>query len=92
MTRQGDLWVAKTDLGDIKIKLTPLNDFGIIDHQVTLANGETVNNPMRVVANNKGSELIFTLFWMPGRTDKEFNEDANAVTEDLQTLKRIVEH
>jgi hypothetical protein len=58
---------------------------------VTFTNGETVYNPMRVIANNKGCEFSFTLFWMPGKTEKEFNEDAKAVTNDLQTLKKILE-
>ena len=92
MTKQGEFWIGKTDLGDIKIKFTPPNDFGIIDHQVTLASGVTVNNPMRAVANNEGCEFTFTLFWMPGRTEKEFNEDAKAVSADLQKLKEILEH
>lgn len=90
MTNQGDIWIGKTDIGDIQIKFSPPNVFGIIDHQVTLANGETVNNPMRAVANNKGCEFIFTLFWMPNRTEEEFNEDAEAVTQDLQQLKKIL--
>jgi hypothetical protein len=91
ISRQGDLWVGETDLGAIKIKFTPQNNFGIIDHQVTLTNGETVNNPMRVIANNKGCEFVFNLFRMPGRTDEEYNDDANAVKNDLQTLKNIME-
>src|SRR5688572_21556263 len=91
MTRQGDVWIGKTDNDDIKIKFAPHNDFGIIDHQVTFANGQKVYNPMRVIANNKGCEFSFTLFWMPDKTENEFNEDAKAVTEDLQTLKRVLE-
>ena len=92
MTNQGEFWVGKTDIGDIKIKFAPANDFGIVDHQVTLADGTTVNNPMRAIANNKGCEFTFTLFWMPNRTEKEFNEDAKAVTRDLQKLKEILEN
>lgn len=91
MTNQGDIWIGKTDIDDIKIKFTPSNAFGIIDHEVTLINGEAVNNPMRAVANNKGCEFIFTLFWMPNRTEEEFNDDAKAVTQDLQRLKKILE-
>lgn len=89
--RQDDSWIGESSLGAIKIKFTPQNDFGIIDHQVTLPSGETVNNPMRVVANGKGCEFIFTLFWLPGRTEQEFNEDAEAVASDLQKLKQILE-
>ena len=91
ISRQGDTWVAETELGTLKIKFTPKNDFGIIDHDVTLPNGETVTNPMRVLRNNKGSEFIFTLFRMPGRTDQEYEADAKAVTADLQQLKKILE-
>jgi hypothetical protein len=91
MTNQGQFWIGKTDLGDIRITFCPLNNFGIVDHEVTFANGATVNNPMRAVANNKGCEFIFTLFWMPDKTEEEFNEDAEAVTRDLQKLKEILE-
>lgn len=62
ISKQGDNWVAETEIGTIKIKFTPKNEFGIIDHVVTLSNGETVTNPMRVLRNNKGSEFIFTCF------------------------------
>lgn len=73
------------------MEFTPRNTFGIIDHQVTLENGNTVYNPMRVIANNKGCEFIFTLFWLPGRSEAEFNADAKAVTNDLHKLKEIIE-
>lgn len=91
VTRQGEIWVGKTDAGDIKIRFAPRNNFGVLDHQVTLATGETVNNPMRVIANNKGCEFTFTLFRLPGRTEEEFNEDAKAVTSDLKKLKEMME-
>lgn len=91
ISRQGDVWMAKTRLGSMKIKFAPSNDFGIIDHEVTFPNGEIVDNPMRAIVNNKGCEFTFTLFRMPGKTDSEFNEDAEAVTKDLQNLKEILE-
>jgi hypothetical protein len=91
MSNHGQFWIGKTDIGDLKIKFAPLNDFGILDHHVTLANGVTIINPMRVVPNNKGCEFTFILFWMPDKTEKEFNEDAAAVTKDLQKLKELLE-
>lgn len=91
VTKQGDGWLGKTSAGDIRLQFTPENDFRIIDHLVTLASGETVNNPMRVLANNKGCEFTFTLFKLPGRTEEEFIKDAKAVTADLQKLKEIME-
>ena len=92
IAKHGDTWTAKTDLGNVKIKFATPNDFGIIDHYVTLTNGQTVYNPMRVIANNQGCEFAFTLLRMPDRTEDEFNEDAQAVTADLKTLKRIMEN
>lgn len=89
--KEGNFWMGNSDLGNIKIKWAPENEWGILDHYVTLPNGETVFNPMRIISNNKGSELIFTLFWMPGRSEKEFSEDAQAVAADLNKLKEIME-
>jgi hypothetical protein len=91
ISKQGDSWVAESELGTIKIKFAPKNEFGIIDHDVTLPNGETVTNHMRVIRNNEGSEFIFSLFRMPGSTDQEYEADAKAVMADLQKLKEIIE-
>ena len=91
MTNHGQFWTASTDIGELKIRFAPPNDFGIIDHEVTLANGQTVNNHIRVVSNNKRCEFHFLLFWMPDRTEKEFNEDAASVLTDLQKLKELME-
>jgi len=74
ITRQNDSWTAQTDLGTIRMKFAPQNEFGIIDHHVTLANGDTIYNPMRVIPNNKGCEFIFTLFWLPGRSETKLKE------------------
>lgn len=92
LTKQGDIWIGKTDIGDIKIKFSPINNMGVLDHEVIFPDGQMVNNPMRVVANNNGCEFTFMLLWMPNRTEKEFNEDAKAVAGDLQKLKEILEH
>jgi hypothetical protein len=92
MTKQTkNNWLAETDLGNIEIEFVPKNEFGIIDHLVTLPDSSTVNNPMRVIENGKGSELVFTLFWMPNRTEEEFNQDAKLVENDLKKIKRILE-
>jgi hypothetical protein len=46
---------------------------------------------MRVVPNDDGSELIFTVYQRPGMSDEVFAEDANAVTRDLERLKTLLE-
>lgn len=89
--KENTQWVATTDQGEIKIKFSPENEFGILDHTVTLVSGETVESPLRIVSNNDGCEVIFTLFWMPGRSEQEFREDGALVESDLITLKQIME-
>jgi hypothetical protein len=46
---------------------------------------------MRVIPNNDGSELVFTLYHRPGVSDQEFTEDAKAVEKDLAKLKTLLE-
>lgn len=84
-------WVADSPMGKIKIKFAGKNKFGILDHDVTLPNGEKFYNPMRVFPNNKGSELIFTLYQRPGMSDKMFDEDAKLVKSDMEKLKALLE-
>ena len=91
MTKETEnLWLAETDLGNIKIQFVPKNEFGIIDHLVILPDTSTVNNSMRVIDNGTGSELVFTLFWMPNRTEEEFNQDEKLVEKDLTKIKTIL--
>ena len=37
------------------------HDHGVLDHDVTLPSGETVHNPMRVIPDGDGCEVVFTL-------------------------------
>lgn len=85
------VWNAESDLGKIEIELSPENEFGIIDHKVKLPDGTKVYNPLRVIENGEGSEVIFTLFKMPNKTDEEVNADSELVKADLKTLKDILE-
>ena len=58
---------------------------------MTLPDGTTIRNPMRVVPNGESSEVSFTLFQLPGMSDEEFARDAGMVEADLRTLKRVLE-
>ena len=84
-------WIAESPMGKVKIEFAAKNNFGILDHDVTLPSGEKVYNPMRVLPNNDGSELIFTLYRRPDMTDQMFAEDAEAVAKDLEKLKTLLE-
>ena len=87
---KGD-WIAESPMGTVKVQFVNKNEFGILDHHVTLPSGETVYNPMRVFPNHDGSELVFTVYQRPGVTAEMFADDAQAVTRDLETLKTMLE-
>jgi hypothetical protein len=56
-------WVADGGpLGSATVRFVERNRFGVIDHDVTLPTGETVHNPLRVLPNGTGSEVVFTVF------------------------------
>ena len=84
-------WIADSPMGRVKVLFAPKNDLGVLDHDVVLASGETVHNPMRVVANGAGSEVIFTLFRRPGVAEEDFAADVRAVQRDLEALKELLE-
>jgi hypothetical protein len=84
-------WVAQTTIGEVTFAFAERNSFGVLDHGVTLPSGESFFNPMRVVANGQGSEVLFTLFRHPPMTEAEFERDANVVLGDLEKLKTIIE-
>lgn len=90
--RQGPAgWLAETVHGPVTFHFSPTNDFGVLDHIVTLPDGRTVFVPMRVVINGSGSEVQLVLFRHDGVTDEAFAADADWVVRDLQTLKAVLE-
>lgn len=89
--RDGEQWFTESPGGRVTFTFTPRNTFGVLDHDVTLPSGETVHNPLRVIRDGDGCEVVFTLRQRPGMTDEEFERDADAVTRDLSTLKSLLE-
>jgi hypothetical protein len=84
-------WIADSPMGKVKIKFAEENKFGVLDHEVVLESGITINNPMRVIANGKGSEIFFTLVRQPDVSDEKFAQDAGWVEKDLRILKGLLE-
>jgi hypothetical protein len=86
--------LADPALADADVEFAPHNEFGVLDHVVTLPSGEAVYNPMRVIPagpGQSGCEVIFTVRRRPGVTDEEFEADATAVSADLATLRGLLE-
>jgi uncharacterized protein YndB with AHSA1/START domain len=90
--RSDGSWVTQGGpVGSATVRFVERNRFGVLDHDVTVPSGETIHNPVRVIPNGAGSEVVFTLFRRPGVSADQFAQDAEAVEKDLGTLKRLIE-
>src|SRR5262245_58550897 len=84
-------WFVESPMGRVVVRFAARNEFGVLDHEVTLPSGKTFYNPMRVTVDGTGSEVVFSVRRQPEMSDEEFERDAKAVFADLLSLKRLVE-
>jgi hypothetical protein len=91
--KEGSEWIATTPESTVRIRFTPRNEFRILDHYVTVSPQIQVYVPMRVLANPENdSEVIFTVFRLPGMSDEQYKDDIEMVLADLTGLKRVLEN
>lgn len=92
ITRQNGEWVASTSQGQVRIRFVPANKHGILDHWVRVNPELEVYVPLRVAPNGSaGSEVLFSIFRLPGMSDEQYEEDIGMVRRDLTLLKRVME-
>ena len=85
-------WVAEGGpVGSATVRFVEPNGLGVLDHDVTVPTDEIIHNPVRVMPNGAGSEVVFTLFRRPCVSAAQFAQDAQAVEKDLRTLERLLE-
>ena len=87
----GGEWFAETPIGRAKVTFAPPNDFGVLDHRVTLPSGQAFDNPLRVLEYGEGSEIVLSVRRAPGTPDAEFARDTGQVAADLARLREILE-
>ncbi len=90
MIQDGDHWKTGSLDQEIRIRFTPYNAFGIMDHFVTTHSGKERYVPMRVIANQCGADVIITLFQDELTSDKLFSEAIAATEHDLQKLNLVM--
>jgi len=83
--------MVESEAERMKFHFAEPNSLGVLDHEVTIASGITVFNSMRVVPNAAGSELVMVVFQSPGASTEQFEQDIQAVTDDLARLKLAAE-
>ena len=76
--RDGPQWFTESPMGRVTFSFAPRNEFGVLDHDVKLPSGESVNNPLRVISDGDDCEIIFTLRRRPDMTDEDFQRDAES--------------
>jgi hypothetical protein len=84
-------WFVETPAGRAGFAFVARNEFGVLDHEVTLPSGDVVYNPMRVIPDGDGCEVVFTLRRLPGMSSDDFARDAGLVQADLTRLKHVLE-
>jgi Polyketide cyclase / dehydrase and lipid transport len=84
-------WFVETSQGRVGFAFVQRNEYGVLDHYVTLPSGEVVYIPLRVIADGSGSEVVFTLRRRPGMSDQDFEADADAMAADLSRLRQVLE-
>ncbi len=78
-------------MGLVEVRFVGCLEFGVLDHEVILPDGTRVHNPLRVLRNDDASEVVFTLYRLPGVADDDFERDAELVREDLARLRDVLE-
>jgi hypothetical protein len=78
-------------MGVVEVAFTGPVELGILDHDVTLPDGSVVRNAFRVVANDQGSEAVFTLLRRDGMSEADFHSDVDAVRKDLDRLAALLD-
>jgi uncharacterized protein YndB with AHSA1/START domain len=84
-------WFAASPMGEVEVTFVPANPYLVLDHDVTLPDGTTFNNPMRVIAHDTGCEVVFTLRRRQDQSNDDYDADATAIRADLAALKRLLE-
>lgn len=88
-----DGWEIEMPEGSVPIRFVAPNAFGVLDHYVGSGPDlpQAVLNPMRVVANGSGSEVMLTLFQLPDMSAGRYVTDLAMVRSDLAILKGVLE-
>jgi hypothetical protein len=90
LTQEGHDWIAETRQGNVRVRFTPFNAYGVLDHWVTMPDGAEIYIPLRVIANGEGSDVTLTLFRLDA-DELGFERDARLVSKDLDVLKALLE-
>lgn len=84
-------WLTDSPMGLVEVRFAEGAGFGILDHEVIFPDGSVAHNPLRVLRNGEGSEVVFTLYRLPRTSDDDYARDAALVQADLERLRAVLE-
>lgn len=89
-TGDGD-WAGETAMGYRHFRFAPVNAHGVLDHAMFVPGETPMMMPMRVHPNGAGTDLYFVFHQRPGMDDAQFVSAVAWITNDLLTLKALLE-
>jgi hypothetical protein len=90
ISEENGVVISESPMGKVQLRFAAGAEHGIFDHDVTLPDGTSFHNPMRVLKNDTGSEVVFTLYRWPGMTDDAYEQDAATIVTDLDRLADLL--
>ena len=91
LRNNGDHRLANGPDGPVRIRFTPHNPHGVMDHYVDIGEDMEIYVPLRVIQNGSGAEVMLTLFRQSAMDDERFAADIKWVNRDLKALKSLIE-
>jgi hypothetical protein len=83
-------WVTDSPMGEVEVSFAPRNAHGVADHDVTLPGGEVVTNPLRILPNDDGCDVLFTVRQRADMSPEDLARDVATVRKDLETLAELL--
>lgn len=90
LEQDGDSWRGRGPQGPVKVRFTEHNPFCIMDHYIDSGYSKEIFVPMRIVANEEGSQVLITVFRQPLLSDDKFAQELEWVKRDLQALHTLL--
>jgi hypothetical protein len=92
VTKGNDDWweFDHTVAGKGRMKISPVSEFGILDHKF-IGGGLEWKVYIRVVPNNRGSTTTWTFMRPDGLTDEQFQEQLKGFDAEINNWKKYLE-
>ena len=90
VSEENGVVLSESPMGQVQVRFAAGAEHGIFDHDVTLPDGKTFHNPLRVLRNDEGSEVVFTLYRLAGVSDEAYEQDAATIAADLDRLAAVL--